>query len=400
MPERPLVLSGLRPVVGDQLRRGFAAQRRVLVERLGDASVKLAAALTQDPAVGGLLEQGMGEFETRVVALHGRNTSWLVSCATALRKPATSSGIRARNRRRSNSRPSTAARSISSASRESRSRRSVSRPWSSGRHRFGCSPSRSAWGTSRSFTISSTNKGHAVGRRLDPLECVSVQAAGARGRSHRPHVVLAQRPELDLHRRLRLGPRRLEVLAEGQHARHGQLFGAADDPFQELDRRRIGPMQVLDHEQQGVLVCAPEQQRGDCLQSGVARIAREQGLAHPLLAGHLQQIGEQRHNLCRLQARSPVPPLQAPRVVPRGFRCSRAASAARSSERRGRGSCSSGVPSTAALVRCAVRRGPPAGLEPAASCRSPLRPRCARRPRGPVAPAPTPPQGAPARGRG
>jgi hypothetical protein len=47
-------------------------------------------------------------------------------------------------------------------------------------------------------------------------------------------------------------PGRLELVAEGEDAQDRYAREASDDPAEQLDRRRVRPVEILDDEEQGM----------------------------------------------------------------------------------------------------------------------------------------------------
>ncbi|HEX4011812.1 MAG TPA: hypothetical protein VHX62_17455 [Solirubrobacteraceae bacterium] len=144
---------------------------------------------------------------------------------------------------------------------------------------------------------------NAVGGLLDPVKDGRRQRLGGRPRGQRTHVLGAERIQLDLGHRRRSSPRRRELGPEGQDAQGRHAGETGDDPAQQLDGRRVGPVQVLDHEEQGLARRVGDQQRLEHVQRGGANVAR--GQRRPVAFGRSldgEQIGQQRYRLDRVQA--------------------------------------------------------------------------------------------------
>ena len=106
---------------------------------------------------------------------------------------------------------------------------------------------------------------------------------------------------MDLERRLRLRPGRLEPRAEREDAGDGHAREIRDDPLQQLDSGGIGPVQVLQDEEQRVTRRLADEQSLENLQRGVAGIARHQSDALGVPAIDRQEVGEQRRRRRRVK---------------------------------------------------------------------------------------------------
>jgi hypothetical protein len=144
---------------------------------------------------------------------------------------------------------------------------------------------------------------NAVGGGDHPLENGGVECGSAAHPQHRPHVLRREPPELDLEDGFSAPPGRLEVAAEGEDAQDRNVRHARDDPAEQVDGRRVCPVEVLDDEEQGMASWVGNEQRLEGTQQQGTSVAWHQRRAGSLVARReRQQAGQQWHRLDRIDA--------------------------------------------------------------------------------------------------
>jgi hypothetical protein len=147
-------------------------------------------------------------------------------------------------------------------------------------------------------------QGDTIGGRVHPLQHGRIERLQAGECRQCPHVLGGQRPQLELQHGAGLCPGRRELGTEGEQAQHRHVSQLSHDAVQELDGGRIGPVQVLDDEQQRVAGRVGNEQPLEDVQGRRADVSwSEPGHDLLALARNGEQIGEDGHRLRGPQTR-------------------------------------------------------------------------------------------------
>ena len=295
-------LGGGRPVRRHHLRFAFGDTREARAQGVGDESVQRLAPAAQKPGVGGLLQKRVGELEPRPGtgdgpqhALRGEQGERRVEVRDAERRQRLEQLALelATDHRRHVDHVAEIRKAVEPLGQE---------PLERWRHGRVGDRLRARLGQRERLEHLLHEQRDTIGRRLDPGHDPGIRLYLIHRRDHLAHLIGAERAELDRDDLAAIGPGRRELAPEGEHAQGGNAPQTGDDPIQQLDRRWIGPVKILDREQHRAPGPIADQDRFEHAQGRAPGIPRcEIGPLRVRHAVDRQQVSEQGHRLSRVE---------------------------------------------------------------------------------------------------